>query len=63
MTAGNNNKTVLETKVLNTASFKLYKRLGFLHSKRLHCCYLNGNTAFQLIFYLQLGTAIKGDSD
>jgi len=40
---------VLETEVTNTASLKLYGRLGFLRTKRLHRYYLNGNTAFRLV--------------
>ena len=40
---------MLETEVTNTASLKLYGRLGFLRTKRLHRYYLNGNTAFRLV--------------
>ncbi|OCL08654.1 acyl-CoA N-acyltransferase [Glonium stellatum] len=50
---------VLETEVTNTASLKLYERLGFLRSKRLHRYYLNGNTAFRLVLYLKAGTGMK----
>jgi peptide alpha-N-acetyltransferase len=50
---------VLETEVTNTASLKLYERLGFLRSKRLHRYYLNGNAAFRLVLYLKPGTALK----
>lgn len=50
---------MLETEVTNTASLKLYERLGFLRSKRLHRYYLNGNTAFRLVLYLKEGTAVK----
>ncbi|KAF2495379.1 acyl-CoA N-acyltransferase [Lophium mytilinum] len=60
MTARNADEIVLETEVTNTASLKLYERLGFLRSKRLHRYYLNGNTAFRLILYLKPGTATKG---
>lgn len=49
----------LETEVSNTASLKLYERLGFIRSKRLHRYYLNGNTAYRLILYLKEGTALK----
>ena len=45
----------LETEVSNTAAMKLYERLGFLRSKRLHRYYLNGNTAFRLVLYLKEG--------
>src|ERR1700753_1808174 len=51
---------VLETEVSNAASLRLYERLGFLRSKRLHRYYLNGNAAFRLILYLKPGTATKG---
>jgi len=54
---------VLETEVSNTASLRLYERLGFLRSKKLHRYYLNGNTAFRLILYLKSGTALKRPSD
>jgi peptide alpha-N-acetyltransferase len=32
---------------------KLYERLGFLRSKRLHRYYLNGNSAFRLVLYIK----------
>lgn len=54
---------VLETEVTNTASLKLYERLGFLRSKRLHRYYLNGNAAFRLKLYLKQDTALKRPSD
>jgi peptide alpha-N-acetyltransferase len=59
MTARDAEEIVLETEVSNTASLKLYERLGFLRSKRLHRYYLNGNAAFRLILYLKEGTALK----
>lgn len=59
MTARDADEIVLETEVTNTASLKLYERLGFLRSKRLHRYYLNGNAAFRLILYLKEGTALK----
>ncbi|KAI9801666.1 MAG: N-alpha-acetyltransferase mak3 [Piccolia ochrophora] len=49
----------LETEVTNTAAMKLYERLGFLRSKRLHRYYLNGNTAFRLMLYLKPGVGYK----
>jgi peptide alpha-N-acetyltransferase len=54
---------VLETEVTNTASLRLYERLGFLRSKRLHRYYLNGSTAFRLILYLKPGTGLKRPID
>ncbi|MCJ1388964.1 N-alpha-acetyltransferase mak3 [Xylographa bjoerkii] len=47
----------LETEVTNTAAMKLYERLGFLRSKRLHRYYLNGNTAFRFLLYVKEGVA------
>ncbi|KAL2860344.1 acyl-CoA N-acyltransferase [Aspergillus pseudodeflectus] len=45
----------LETEITNTAAIKLYERLGFLRSKRLHRYYLNGNSAYRLVLYLSEG--------
>jgi peptide alpha-N-acetyltransferase len=59
MTARDADEVVLETEVTNTASLKLYERLGFIRSKRLHRYYLNGNAAFRLMLYLKEGTALK----
>lgn len=36
---------------------KLYERLGFLRSKRLHRYYLNGNSAYRLVLYLKEGVS------
>ncbi|KAL8928442.1 MAG: hypothetical protein Q9208_001675 [Pyrenodesmia sp. 3 TL-2023] len=43
----------LETEVTNTAAMKLYERLGFLRSKRLHRYYLNGNSAFRFVLLIK----------
>lgn len=32
---------------------KLYERLGFLRSKRLHRYYLNGNSAFRFVLFVK----------
>lgn len=32
---------------------KLYERLGFLRSKRLHHYYLNGNSAFRFVLFVK----------
>ncbi|KAI9373714.1 acyl-CoA N-acyltransferase [Aspergillus egyptiacus] len=45
----------LETEITNTAAMKLYERLGFLRSKKLHRYYLNGNSAYRLVLYLKEG--------
>ena len=36
---------------------KLYERLGFLRSKRLHRYYLNGNSAFRFMLYIKESAA------
>jgi peptide alpha-N-acetyltransferase len=46
-------QVALETETTNAAAIKLYERLGFLRSKRLHRYYFNGNSAFRLILYLK----------
>ncbi|KAI4193846.1 MAG: hypothetical protein LQ346_003813 [Caloplaca aetnensis] len=43
----------LETEVTNNAAMKLYERLGFLRSKRLHRYYLNGNSAFRFVLLVK----------
>ena len=48
----------LETEESNTAAMKLYERLGFLRSKKLHRYYLNGNSAYRLVLYLKEGVAL-----
>ncbi|MCJ1407207.1 N-alpha-acetyltransferase mak3 [Ptychographa xylographoides] len=53
----------LETEVTNTAAMKLYERLGFLRSKRLHRYYLNGNTAFRFLLYVKETAASGGIYD
>lgn len=32
---------------------KLYERLGFLRSKRLHRYYLNGNSAYRFVLFIK----------
>ncbi|KAF9889156.1 N-alpha-acetyltransferase 30 [Aspergillus nanangensis] len=51
----NADEIALETEITNTAAIKLYERLGFLRSKRLHRYYLNGNSAYRLVLYLKEG--------
>ena len=55
MIARSADEVALETEITNTAAMKLYERLGFLRSKRLHRYYLNGNSAFRLVLYLKEG--------
>jgi len=52
-------KIALETEIDNIPSLKLYERLGFLRTKRLHRYYLNGNSAYRMILYLKEGVASK----
>lgn len=49
----------LETEVDNIPSLRIYEKLGFIRTKRLHRYYLNGNTAFRLILYLKPGIPYK----
>lgn len=44
---------VLETEETNIPAMRLYERLGFLRSKKLHRYYLNGNSAYRLVLLLQ----------
>ncbi|KAJ5103994.1 Acetyltransferase GNAT family [Penicillium argentinense] len=55
MTERDADEIVLETEITNTGAMKLYERLGFLRSKRLHRYYLNGNSAYRLVLYLKDG--------
>ena len=59
MIAKDADEIALETETDNLAAMRLYERLGFLRSKRLHRYYLNGNTAFRYLLYLK-ETAITG---
>lgn len=51
---------VLETEEDNLSAMRLYERLGFLRSKKLHRYYLNGNSAYRLVLLLR---SIDPDSD
>ena len=44
---------VLETEESNIAAMRLYERLGFLRSKKLHRYYLNGNSAYRLVLQVR----------
>lgn len=44
---------VLETEETNVPAMRLYERLGFLRSKKLHRYYLNGNSAYRLVLLLR----------
>ena len=46
-------EVVLETEESNRAAMRLYERLGFLRSKKLHRYYLNGSSAFRLVLHLK----------
>lgn len=54
-------QVALETEVTNVAAMKLYERLGFLKSKRLHRYYLNGNSAFRFMLFMKEHAALYGD--
>lgn len=53
MTKGNADEIVLETEETNIPAMRLYERLGFLRSKKLHRYYLNGNSAYRLVLLLK----------
>lgn len=49
----NADEVVLETEETNVPAMRLYERLGFLRSKKLHRYYLNGNSAYRLVLLLK----------
>lgn len=49
----NADEIVLETEETNIPAMRLYERLGFLRSKKLHRYYLNGNSAYRLVLLLK----------
>ncbi|KHO01084.1 L-A virus GAG protein N-acetyltransferase [Metarhizium album ARSEF 1941] len=53
MAERNADEIVLETEESNTPAMRLYERLGFLRSKKLHRYYLNGNSAYRLVLPLK----------
>lgn len=53
MTKRNADEIVLETEETNDLAMRLYERLGFLRSKKLHRYYLNGNSAYRLVLPLK----------
>ncbi|KAK3936896.1 putative n-terminal acetyltransferase [Diplogelasinospora grovesii] len=53
MAARNADEIVLETEETNIPAMRLYERLGFLRSKKLHRYYLNGNSAYRLVLLLR----------
>ncbi|RKF57011.1 N-alpha-acetyltransferase 30 [Erysiphe neolycopersici] len=55
-------EVVLETEETNIPAMKLYERLGFIRSKKLHRYYLNGNSAFRLVLYLKKTVEMTGMS-
>ncbi|KAJ5723286.1 Acetyltransferase GNAT family [Penicillium malachiteum] len=55
MTERDADEIVLETEMTNTPAMKIYERLGFIRSKRLHRYYLNGSSAYRLVLYLKEG--------
>ncbi|KAG9246000.1 acyl-CoA N-acyltransferase [Calycina marina] len=54
-------EVVLETEEENVPAMKLYERLGFLRSKKLHRYYLNGSSAYRLILHLKEVEDMTGD--
>ena len=54
---------VLETEETNTPAIRLYERLGFMRSKKLHRYYLNGKSAFRLVLQLRSDPPDDDDDD
>lgn len=61
MMARNADEVVLETEETNVPAMKLYERLGFIRSKKLHRYYLNGNSAYRLVLHLKRVADMDGD--
>ncbi|KAI1007716.1 hypothetical protein K3495_g512 [Podosphaera aphanis] len=59
MIARGADEVVLETEETNIPAMKLYERLGFIRSKKLHRYYLNGNSAFRLVLKLKTDSEIS----
>lgn len=55
MKAQDADEIALETEVDNIPSLRIYEKLGFIRTKRLHRYYLSGTSAFRLILYLKPG--------
>lgn len=49
----NADEIVLETEETNKTAMRLYERLGFFRSKKLHRYYLNGSSAYRLVLPLK----------
>jgi len=54
-------EVVLETEETNVPAMKLYERLGFIRSKKLHRYYLNGNSAYRLVLHLKRMAEFVGE--
>ncbi|KAH8645636.1 acetyltransferase [Xylariales sp. PMI_506] len=59
----NADEIVLETEETNIPAMRLYERLGFIRSKKLHRYYLNGNSAYRLVLLLKSATGIPVSLD
>lgn len=62
MASLNADEVVLETEETNIPAMRLYERLGFLRSKKLHRYYLNGNSAYRLVLLLK-SVGLEGSAD
>jgi peptide alpha-N-acetyltransferase len=54
-------EVVLETEENNIPAMKLYERLGFIRSKKLHRYYLNGSSAYRLVLHLKRTVEMTGE--
>lgn len=61
MVERNADEVVLETEETNVPAMKLYERLGFIRSKKLHRYYLNGNSAYRLVLHLKRMAEMAGE--
>jgi peptide alpha-N-acetyltransferase len=61
MVARGADEVVLETEESNGSAIKLYERLGFVRSKKLHRYYLNGSSAYRLVLHLKRVGEMEGE--
>ncbi|KAK9239081.1 acyl-CoA N-acyltransferase [Lipomyces kononenkoae] len=50
---------VLETEVDNESAIRLYERMGFIRSKRMHRYYMNASDAFRLVLPVKVESTIR----
>ncbi|KAK9371204.1 acyl-CoA N-acyltransferase [Lipomyces kononenkoae] len=50
---------VLETEVDNESAIRLYEKMGFIRSKRMHRYYMNASDAFRLVLPVKVESTIR----